>query len=257
MIKNSFFLLSLMCAGALSSIAYAEEPKAAEDHARWAIGGLGMYQTNIYRDGEAEFNALPWVEFEYGKFSLDRNKITYELYENDWFEIAPVIEADFQGYEAADSPFLGGMKDRDMAFHAGVEGEIEVGPAEIEFGLRQDITGTNKGFIGELSVGLDAPVTDNLMLGASVGAEYYSSKYSDYYYGVTASEARAGRAQYDVGGTINPTIELNAQYRISESWKAGMMAEYIHFDSKISDSPIIDASGQGQVMFGVAYEFYH
>ena len=48
---------------------------------------------------------------------------------------------ELDGYEASDSPVLAGMQDKDIAIHAGIEYEVELGMLELGGSIRQDISG--------------------------------------------------------------------------------------------------------------------
>lgn len=242
--------------GLFSSLAFATTPALADDYARWGIGVLGLSQTEVYEDAGSETLAYPLIEFEYKQFEWDKTRFLYKAFESDGFELNPLISLEFDGYEEGDSDVLDGMGDKGPAIHAGFEYEIELGFLELGGDVRQDVSGESDGLIAEIALGLDAPVGDKWFFGAEVGVEYQSDKYADYYYGVDRGESLPGRPAYEVDSALNPFVELSAEYRINDSWTIGVQAEYLEFDSEISDSPIVGEDDQLEILIGVKYETF-
>ena len=62
----------------------------------------------------------------------------------------------------------------------------------------------------------------------------------NYYYGVEASEARAGRPEYEPGQAVNYFGKVLFNFGISQNWIVVTMASVEFLDSSIQKSPIVD-----------------
>lgn len=235
--------------------------KPTYEYRRWGLGLLVQYESEIYLDAGSEADALPLIQLEWGRFEWDAEEISYTVIDTESFSLAPLISIEFDGYEIEDADIFTGMEDRQFAIHAGLAFEAEptwsaIDWLEIEGNIRQDISGESDGFIADLSLGADAPL-GRWFVGIAIGLEYLSEDYADYYYGVEPRFARYDRPTYLVDAALNPFVEFSLRYQLTESWVVGLEAEYLTFDSTITDSPLVDADDQIEIFAGAYYEFFN
>ncbi|MDD7994553.1 MltA-interacting protein MipA [Kosakonia sp. H7A] len=89
-----------------------------------------------------------------------------------------------------------------------------------------------------------------------IGVEWNSDNQNEYYYGVSASEARrSGLNSYDPDSSWNPYLELSVSYRLTDSWSIYGTGRYTHLSDEIKDSPMVDKSWAGLLSTGVTYRF--
>ncbi len=95
-----------------------------------------------------------------------------------------------------------------------------------------------------------------LTLTPGIGVEWSSDNQNEYYYGVSASEARrSGLKNYDADSSWNPYLELSVSYRLTDSWSIYGTGRYTHLSDEIKDSPMVDKSWAGLLSTGVTYRF--
>jgi MipA family protein len=82
-----------------------------------------------------------------------------------------------------------------------------------------------------------------------------NAKLNDYYYGVTAAEATAGRPAYSAGAGLNASLGLYASYQWSQNWRLLGGASATLLSSQIKDSPVVSKRFLPSVYVGAAYDF--
>jgi outer membrane protein len=159
------------------------------------------------------------------------------------------------GYEASDSPALAGMAERKSSVWAGVKVEWENDLADVKLELLGDASGNSKGRRVVLGLERKWMLSPKLMLIPQVSIESVDKKYVDYYYGVRASEARAGRAAYAGQSTVNPEISLTGIYRFDKQQSLMLNVGVKSVGKEIKNSPIVGRSTENRVMVGYMYRF--
>ncbi len=128
------------------------------------------------------------------KFYIDVHEISYRF--------RPAEDLLFKVFGATDS--LPNEEDIPQAlaiksgnsFDAGLLIEQDVGDFRLGISMAGDITGTYSGYKIELAGGLDK-YSNNAHMGANIGARYRDRKRSNYYFGVSESEAGAELMVYN------------------------------------------------------------
>lgn len=248
--KLSNLALTLMIAST-SSTAMADESKPF----RWGIGVAAVAQDQGYTDVGNETVVVPVVAIEYGNFSLLGPRANYKLYQSENFELSASAQLRMDGYEEDDGDIFKGMEDRDMAFDAGFEAEIDTSFGEFGLELMHDLTSTHEGFEFSASYGIPFRLEKGRVV-PYISANYQSDKMVDYYYGVRAEEATASRQFYE------PDAATSFEIGISSDWYFGRGKHMIKADisysaygSEIKDSPLVDKSGSTQLLLGYVYVF--
>ena len=121
-------------------------------------------------------------------------------------------------------------------------------PANIHFscGYENDLLGRFNGGIGRF--GVERGFQIGLMtLSPYVGANWISAGLTDYEYGVTASQARAGRPAYEPGSAVSFETGLSLFLELSGSWRFILSGRVEFLPPEITGSPIV---GQDQVYGG-------
>ena len=88
-----------------------------------------------------------------------------------------------------------------------------------------------------------------------VGAEWLSNKYVDYYYGVRPSEARAGRAAYSAGSTVNVSAGTRIDYRPTKQQTIFLDVGVSRLGDAITDSPIVGRRFVPEARVGYMFRF--
>ncbi len=127
--------------------------------------------------------------------------------------------------------------------------------ADVKLELLGDASGKSKGQRVLLGLERKWMLSPSLMLIPQVGVEWVDKKYVDYYYGVRASEATAGRAAYVGNGAVNAEISLASIYRFDKHHSMMLNVGVKSLGKEIKDSPIVDRSIESRVMLGYKYSF--
>jgi MipA family protein len=147
------------------------------------------------------------------------------------------------------------MDEPDMTtFHAGLSCLYTTPYVDVELKFLNEILGEHSGQQVELSIERELQFGD-FEIEPSVSIQYQSSNWTDYYYGVSRSESRAGRPIYDPGSAINLSTELMGKYDLTPNIGLIGMVECTFLDSCIDDSPIIERDLIFEVFGGIMYSF--
>lgn len=242
--------------GAASAQVLAPEQAAAEaspNPSQWGLGIGAGFSRAPYRDFDDDVQALPLILFENRWISAFGTRLDVKLPSAGPVQFRLRAQYSGDGYEAKDSPYLEGMAER--------KGGVWVGGAAIWRGSYATLgaealasTGSAEGKRVKLELSREfhtGPVT----VTPRIAANWYDSKYVDYYYGVRADEARAGRAQFtgDAGSSVQVGVRFGYAYNKRHNFFVDVSANSLSSD--IKDSPLIDRSTESSVRLGYLYAF--
>lgn len=238
-----------------SSAVFAQDSTADGDSgSQWSLGIAANSRQKVYRDIKRDNIAFPLIGYESKWVSVSIPKVDLKLYstESTSFRLRAHYFGD--GYKSGDSPFLAGMDDR--------KGSVWVGGA---FSWKNDIANVSAELLGDAmgnSKGTRAGVQvdhrfgfDSFGVTPRLGAEWYDSKFVDYYYGVKASEATASRTAYQGSSTTALVAGLRLDYRPSRHHMVFVDFAATRFGNAIKDSPIVDKATQTSVSLAYLYRF--
>ncbi len=221
--------------------------------------GLGvMVERDIYKGVDTEVQPAPFLRYENGPFEIRAYEgvdATYTFFRTDRFSVAVggFYEQD-EGYDPDDSDYLKGMKTLDDLFGAGLYLETEVAGVTAGLQIHQDLSGESDGQEVELSA-----VYSWFVAGFEIRPElsltWLSEKTVDYYYGVSAQEARSDRPIYSPSSSFEFGLGLMIQRPIFGDFTAVGLVEISTFGSEIKDSPLVDEDFGWDAVFGVTYAF--
>lgn len=126
---------------------------------------------------------------------------------------------------------------------------------QIRLELAGDTLNNSDGILGDIGY-LYPLVMGEWRITPGAGVTWASGNHNDYYYGVNASEsARSGLAQYQPGNSWTPYLELSANYRINDNWRAFISARGMALPSEVKNSPMVSDSVASMLMAGASYVF--
>lgn len=247
-----------------ASYEQGEEEMGTRNWKNWdvTVGISGEYGPVSPGVDKTEFDALPYVDIEYKDryfLNFERGLGAYLLRSEDEPEYAFGVAVGYaEGRDESDARTeLDGLGDIDWAAEVVLFAEGEIGFVEVELEVAKAVGG-HDGLTAEFSAGVDAPVTDRLFVGVAPFITYADGKYTQSFYGVSASQAAnsATYSQYDAdGGFENYGVELEANYKITQNWSAITSASYTRLLGDAKDSPIVDNEGFFSVGVGLVYTF--
>lgn len=242
--------------GAATAQVLAPEQAAAEDagsQSQWGLGIGAGFTRAPYRDFDDDPQAIPLILYENRWISAFGTRFDVKLPSAGPLQFRLRAQYSGDGYEAKDSPYLEGMAER--------KGGVWVGGAAIWRGSYATLglealtsTGDAEGKRVKLELSREfhtGPVT----ITPRIAANWYDKKYVDYYYGVRAEEARAGRAQFTgkAGSDVQLGVRFGYAYRKRHNFFVDVSANSLSSD--IKDSPLVDRSTETSIKLGYLYAF--
>jgi len=196
--------------------------------------------------------------------SLDQGvTLGYELMGEEHWQLDVISNDYFTGFSEKGldifdddyPPELKGIKEREEDESQGLRFTYFMDDAVIWVDAAANIiTDVHKGWVIDSYYSLLYPYRNwDFYLGT--GFTYYSSKFTDYYYGVDADEVTDFRPTYEASGSYRIQFEAIAQYPLSESWLLGAGLNYSHYSTSISDSPLVDRNNNLQFILDFRYVF--
>lgn len=218
----------------------------------WGLGaGVGI-EPSPYKGDSNRVLPLPLLYFD-NKW-VRAIGTTVDLKIGSWSGVSVALRGQFSlfdGYKGSDAPILNGMENR--------KGALWYGPAlswDTGFGTLSGtfLFGGNKG--ERAKIGFEkAFALGQFSIAPHVGVEWLSDKYVDYYYGVRPSEARAWRAAYNAGSTVNVSAGTRIDYQLTKQQTISVDLGVSRLGDAITDSPIVGRRFVPEARIGYMYRF--
>lgn len=245
-ICSSMLAAGLLLAAPLA-MAQTGEPKVG-------IGAELRIKENIYRGADTEYDLLPSLSISSGPVSVDGTVGRFDVYKHLYFDVAVIGQYRFEGYNGSDSDFLEGMGARRGAFEIGLEMSSRQWFGDVAGRLLTDISSRHRGF--ELQGELGYPLA---LAGGTVTPQvqltYQSDRLTNYYFGVSAGEARFNRPEYQPGNAINLAVGVRYDLLIAQQHKIFASAMIEKYGNGIEDSPIRDSKDPIRINVGYQFRF--
>ena len=220
--------------------------------------GLGArVESSMYRGVDDEVSPMPALIYRNDRFQMqafDGINASYTLFSPYGIDIALYGNLSTPGFEASDSAYLKGMEDTNYTFSMGVSAKYPTRFAEFELTLTGDVTGEHNGYEAEFAISKPFNVMGATII-PSIGVEYVSDKVTDYYYGVSAKEARSDRPRYSPDDAFNLEAELLLKYPITDHFDFVTIVEGTWYDNTVTDSPIVEDDYELSATVGFLYTF--
>lgn len=226
----------------------------------WGLGIGVISKQDAYKGIKRETEAVPLLRFEneYVEFwglGLEVKLPGLQLDGGSRIRFGIVGEAELSGYKAKDAPILAGMAERKGTLWVGAKATWENDLVDLSAELTADASGNSKGRKFSLGVAKELHLGEHAMLVPYATANWLDKKYVDYYYGVRAAEATAGRAAYVGKGGVNVDIGLRAMYRFDQHHSMLLDVGVTRLARQIKASPIVGRSSTNQAIVGYVYSF--
>jgi outer membrane scaffolding protein for murein synthesis (MipA/OmpV family) len=227
--------------------------EAAPETSHWGLGLGAGYDKKAYREFDNDVTALPLLLYENRYVSFFGTTLDAKLPSAGPLSFRLRAKYSGDGYEAKDSPFLAGMAERKGGLWLGGaviwRGSIINASAEA-----LSATGDAEGKRFKLELNRTFK-TGALTITPRVAANWYDSDYVDYYYGVRASEARAGRAAYTGKSATNAELGVRFGYAVTPRHNVFVDLSATSLGGAIKDSPLVEKSSESGIKFGYLYSF--
>ncbi len=225
---------------------------------RGRIGvGVGLIgRSSPYRDYNGNVSrVIPAVTYMGERFQILGPNVKLGLLGSGKTRLAATLAYRIGVYDENDSPYLQGMGDRKDTAMLGLAYQAELpGGLEGNLSFAHDILDEIGGSTAQISVGKTFQ-RGIARFTPQVGVNWLSSKMSNYDFGVSAMQARAGRVAYAPGTAWNPEIGLGTLFEVTRNWLIVGNLEAELLDSTIRKSPIVSEDHVLKLFLGVNYVF--
>jgi len=154
------------------------------------------------------------------------------------WELGVVGRVQTLGSGTSDAPELEGLDDRKWTLELAPIIGWRGWPVHINFKTYAEILDRHDGLISQLAFSLPRRRGRSFMV-PSVELIHRSSDYTNYYFGVSPSEASPTRPEYVAGSSLNTALKVRWGYELTKKWLLSGSLGLEYLDSKISDSPIV------------------
>ncbi|WP_176057395.1 MipA/OmpV family protein [Paraburkholderia sp. BCC1876] len=219
----------------------------------WGLGaGVGV-DASPYRGDKARITPIPLFYIDNKWINAYATRLDLKV--GQWSGVTVALRARvgiLEGYRASDAPILNGLPNRDsLTFWYG-----PVVGWHTAFGTLTGsyLLGGNKGQQASLEF-KKAFEMGRWSIEPHADATWFAGKYVDYYYGVTSSEARAGRPAYDGSSALNATIGTRVAYQLAPRQSVSLDLQVTRLGSGIADSPLVGRRFIPAARVGYLYQF--
>ena len=243
----------LLCFSLPALAQTSTETEAETPEPRWTFGLLAANRDAPYVDLDEGLLFAPLIRFEGERFHIRGLRAGGNLFERGGFALDSFFQVRLDGYKARDSPFLAGMDDRDFSLDGGLAAKWSnkrVG--QFDLSVTTDLLGRSYGEEVQLSYSALFKRFGWTFV-PSVTLQWQDEDLMDYYFGVRADEAIAGRPAYHADAGVTPQFLLLATRPIGRHWSVFTYLGYSWFPSQVTDSPIVDEDSRATVMLGLGY----
>lgn len=157
---------------------------------------------------------VPLASLEFGDFAyIDYWQAgLYVLATKDRSLGLAIVAAPRLGYNSSDGALLAGMMTRKTTLEMGLSVDYGSDQQGISLAYLRDVTGASNGGVARFIALRRIEFGHGLGVDAFGELEWLSASVTDYYYGVTSSEATASRPVYQPGSSVNLVAGLHFNY---------------------------------------------
>lgn len=221
--------------------------------------GLGTFwEKSVYKGVGDEFEPVPLIRYFNGPFRLvteDGIEASMALYQWEDLTCGPLLAMHIgEGFDAGDSKHLRGMKEPDeTTYVGGMFANYETPEFGVEFRFLNELSEHNG---QQIEVSLEKEWEfGGVEIEPSVFLQFQSSRWTDYYYGVSRVERRSWRRPYDPDAALNVGAELMARYELMPGLDLIGMVECTRLANGIKRSPIVETGLMFDLFVGIMYSF--
>lgn len=249
---SRFALASLVL---LHASAFAQHGGPSNDNeAVWGVGLAIMQETAPYRGVNDETKALPVITFENRWIRVFGPGVEFKL--GTFGDTAFGLTASYSdnGFKASDSPFLSGMSERKGGAWVGFRARHSFRWATLTGELSADASDNSGG--QKVKIGIERRfAVGELGISPRLTATWMDRKYTSYYFGVSESDARQGRAAYSPDATVNTLIGMRLDYRVAPQQMLFFDLGVEALGKEIRNSPLVERRSVPEVRLGYLYSF--
>lgn len=205
-------------------------------------------------ENENATDLVPIYYYE-GKYLFSHGtSMGLHLMDSERFSLDILGQYRFNRIEASDDEFFEGINERRQTIDAGLSFDWRNSWGELSGSVLHDALDRHGGTETELSYRY--PIRANRWLIAPVVSfVYQDSTLTNYYYGVSAEEARPNRPEYQPGSSSFVRLGLGTTYQLNKRFRIFANVALETVDDVVQDSPLVDEDLLASAYVGIGYNF--
>ena len=222
--------------------------------------GIGISTSNRpYADTDASRYLYPYLTslqdatLTDNALLLEGSEIGGRLFSaNSAWEFGVVGRLQTLGFGTDTGPALDGLRPRGWTLEAGGMVGWRGGPVQVNLKHYWELLGRHSGTTQELRFSYPRALRRGFVV-PYVTLLRQSSKYANYYFGITPAESSPEREAYETGSALNVVAGVRWGYRLNSDWLLSVSAEAEYLDDAIIKSDLVDKDYTRSVTVGLAY----
>ncbi len=251
---------SLLLLGVFSFGVYAQdwgEPFRVDS---FGLGLGGSAATSEYKGYDSQYSVAPVIKLETPVFYIDGYRAGIHAFTTDdkAHDIQLGLTYNEQKFDPKDSDdyAMRVLDKRCSSLMAELSYRFYSDYGNFKTSYAHDIQGRSKGDKVTLAYGYDFTVTKGLNIEPSVGVDWTSKKFNEFYYGVSDSEsAVSGLKAYKPKGGFSPFMSVDVTYEAFENFYLALDVGVKYLSSEIKDSPMVKHNNKAWSFLGFYYAF--
>jgi outer membrane protein len=254
---------TLACCLIVATSAFAGQEVTELSFSSWPTGSAGLggalhIRQNVYRPADTvsdwPIDLVPLLLYK-GKHVFSRGTAAgVHVLNKHAVELNLLARVRFDNLDPGDSVFYEGVEAREQSIDGGVEMRVRGQWGELKAAWLADTLGRHNGQSAELSYRYTFDYR-RLRVSPFVNWEWRDEDLTDYYYGVSADEARPGRPEYAPGSSQWFSLGLDTSYALTDRVMIFGNIGFDSIDPAVRKSPIVDASRATTFYLGGTYTF--
>ncbi|MFZ6646178.1 MipA/OmpV family protein [Undibacterium sp. TJN25] len=220
------------------------------------IGDIGVganIAPTIARSSTSNTSAVPYANFDYGRLFARIDTFGVRLVPAGYGSLELVARYIGDGYTPLPTA-QGGLDRRKSSLPIGL-GTLQTTPLGAVFLNAFHDANKSGGNLVDLIYAAEFD-TGPFALYPQAGAEYRSSAYVRYFYGVSAAEsARSGLAVYQPRDAVNTFVGLFIEAKVSGHWYVNANLRRTWLNNTISASPLVARHASNSALLSLSYRF--
>jgi outer membrane protein len=247
-------MMLLGAAGTVSAAPFKNLP--TDQDAQLSVGVNVLYYNSAYDLDDEEVRVLPGVFYDNNRVYARGAQAGAYLINDGTNQLSAYAQLAGNSFDPDDANgALQGLDERKISAAAGITylRRTPVGGFRIQ--AATDVLDRSGGNTARLTY--LARITKNkLTVYPSIGFEYHDDDYNEYYYGVSDEEfAKTGVAAYKSNSSLNPYINVSANYDFNERWAGFFNQSLSYLPNEQYDSPMVDSRTDATTTLGLLYKF--
>jgi outer membrane scaffolding protein for murein synthesis (MipA/OmpV family) len=256
--RFSLAALLLFVAATVSAQDVAEIPLFNAPQGTAALGGGIRLGQNMYlasdNEDERKLDLIPLYLYE-GRYLFFRGTMGgVHIINNDSLELSLIGRYRFQSLKPESNVFYQGINERKQSFDAGLQVRLTKNWGQLNLNWVTDTLNRHKGQEAQISYRYNfeaGPWTFSPFIGWS----WQDANLTNYYFGVSADEARPDLPEFTPGESQWVRVGLNTSWQITDRIMLFGNVGFGGTDTEVLESPLVEESGLSAAFIGGTYVF--